>query len=241
MVQSSIATAADCADAMLTARRARNFLSAFLFVILLAQLGLFCAVRFTHFFDKQIPPGPPTPPAVVAVAASGITITPATHPSAAVASVSQTVEILQYLVGVTDFLGIVFVLVLAFVLLLMLLVMIVGRLIGVSHVTTAYVLCLLLAGMLFPWQAFLNNANLTAGEFRVPGVLYTWNELSQQAHFATDDWHMALLKWARFVGFPVVALILLVMVQTKSSKGLSMALGDDDTIPLEPHAAEHQP
>lgn len=241
MVQSSIATAADCADAMLTARRARNFLTAFLFVIILGQLALFCAVRFSHFFDKQIPPAS----ASIVVAGSGITITPATQPSMPATLMAKTsemgAEFLQYLVGITDFLGIVFVLVLAFVLLLMLLVMIVGRLIGVSHVTTAYVVCLLLAGLLFPWQAFLNNANLTAVEFKIPGVLYTWHELSQHAHFPTDDWHIALLKWSRFVGFPVLALILLVLVHTKSSKGLGMALGDDDSIPLEPHSTEHQP
>src|SRR6202035_1806016 len=67
---------------------------------------------------------------------------------------------LQCLVALIDFLGIVLAVVLALVLLLIVGIMLVGRLIGVARVTSAYIWCLVLGVLLFPWQAFLSNATL---------------------------------------------------------------------------------
>jgi hypothetical protein len=36
------------------------------------------------------------------------------------------------------------------------------------------------------------------------------------------------LRWARFVGFPVLAIIVLLIVQAKSSRGLRAALGESE-------------
>jgi hypothetical protein len=36
------------------------------------------------------------------------------------------------------------------------------------------------------------------------------------------------LRWARFVGWPALAIILLLMVQAKSSRGLRAALGESE-------------
>ena len=235
MVQSSIATAADYADAMLTARRARNLLFALLLIVLLLQLGLFCTARFTTLLDKQIPN-------TVATPGSSVTVTPANQAKTKAVSFADKFsgEFLQYLVGATDFLGMAFVMVLSIVLLLMVLVMVVGRLIGVSQVTSAFLWCVLLAALLFPWQAFLNYPGVTGADFKIPGVLYTWNELRDLAHFPTSNLHEAVLKWARFVGFPVLAIVLLIVVQAKSGKGLKIALGEAE-LELEPHAKEQQP
>jgi len=38
----------------------------------------------------------------------------------------------------------------------------------------------------------------------------------------------SVLKWARFAGFPLLALLLLLMVQAKSSRGLKFALGESE-------------
>src|SRR3954453_19606655 len=102
----------------------------------------------------------------------------------------------------------------------------VGRLIGVARLTSAFVWCVFLALLLFPWQAFLQNTDFT-GDFKLPGVLYTWAELIHPvvgAKFSHADLNQAILRWARFVGWPVIALILLLMVQAKSSRGLRAAL-----------------
>ena len=101
----------------------------------------------------------------------------------------NTLTALSYLTAAIDFLGIVLIIVLSFVLLLLVKIMLVGRLIGVARVTSAYIWCILLGVMLFPWQAFLINptvnapaASLVVGqpttEFKIPGVLYTWTEVT---------------------------------------------------------------
>jgi hypothetical protein len=207
----SIATAADYADAMLVARRAKNWLFGLLLLILLLQLGLFFTARYAHV----LPMDQATPTASAQPASATTFLHDRRAP-----------QLLQYLIGLTDFMGIALALVLASVIYLLLKIMLVGRLIGVSYVTSAYIWCLVLAVLLFPWQAFLNNQNFT-GDMRIPGVLYTWNELVQFARFPNDNIQNAILKWARFVAFPLASVIILLTVQTGSSKGLRKALGEE--------------
>ena len=59
------------------------------------------------------------------------------------------------------------------VILLIAKIMLVGRLIGVAQVTSAFIWCVFLVVLLFPWQAFLQSTDFT-GDFKIPGVLYTW-------------------------------------------------------------------
>jgi len=132
------------------------------------------------------------------------------------------------------------------VLLLIVMIMLVGRLIGVSHVTSAFIWCVLLAVMIFPWQAFLLGTYRTARPpadaspgladayrhadpaFKIPGALYTWEELRRDYSFDNLSAAQSVLKWARFAGFPLLALLLLLMVQAKSSRGLKFALGESE-------------
>jgi hypothetical protein len=213
-IPSPIATAADYADALLSARRAKNVLFWLLLAMLLLQLGIFLLAKYT---DLVLP-------AVVSNAT--------THP----ASTSRTLLslFLQYLTGIIDFLGLAFSIVFSLTLLLILQILIMGRLLGVSHLTTAYVTSLLLAVLLFPWQAFLNFSDLAGANFRLPGVLYTWAELVRESHFEQLTGPAALLKWWRFVGFPLVAIALLLVIQSRSRRGLRRALGEIDTTPSAP-------
>jgi hypothetical protein len=151
-------------------------------------------------------------------------------------------DILRYVIPLTDFFGMTLAIVLCVVLLLIVMIMLVGRLIGVSHVTSAFIWCVILAVMLFPWQALLIGSKrpptelpspyLASSEqqlhpdFKLPGALYTWPELKRDVYF--EGGLPGALKWARFVGFPVVALLLLLMVQAKSSRGLKFALGESE-------------
>jgi hypothetical protein len=135
-------------------------------------------------------------------------------------------DFLRYWIGVSDFLGIIAPVVLAVDLLLILGIMLVGRLIGVSHLIGAFLWCVVLAVLLFPWQAFLINATFTSPEFRIPGVLYNWAELILRVHEHDAGWKLVVLFWARFIGFPVVALGILVKIQTASRHGMRMALGE---------------
>jgi len=217
MTRTTLAVAADYADAMLVARRWKNIMVLLLLLFLLIQVGLFLAVRFSG--DAAAAPATTQP-----VSWSGHDLsTPC-----------------EWLINVVDFLSIICVVVLAIVLLLIVAIMLVGRLIGVARVTGAFVGCVILAALLFPWQSLWDYPvagtdqtapppveNLEVGpRFGLPGVLYTWPELRHRAHFP-GAWSAATyLGWARFVGWPGVAMILLLSVQARSSRGLRFALGE---------------
>jgi len=221
MPPSNIATAADYADAMMIARRAKNVLFLLLILMLLGQIAIFFVARQTNHVIPMEP----------SLADNVATTAPTTQ--AAVLGDARIGQVLRYLTALIDFLGIVLVIVLAVVILLIAKIMLVGRLIGVAQVTSAFVWCVFLAVLLFPWQAFLQNTDFT-GDFKIPGVLYTWNELvhptlgAKFGKTASLDVLQSGLKWARFVGWPVVAVILLLVVHAKSSKGLRAALGETE-------------
>src|SRR4051812_24873598 len=202
MTDPAIATAADYADAMYTARRSKNLLVLLIFVMLLIQLGLFFAARYTTYI---VPSAATTQPA------------------------PRWVDGLQYLVGASAFLGVILTIVLSFVLLLIVNIMLVGRLIGVAKCTSSYIWCLVLIVLLFPWQAFLSNQTFNDPNFKIPGVLYTWDELRVLAKFGmTQPINMSesVLRWSRFVAFPVIAIMIVLSIQIKSNRGLRQAFGE---------------
>jgi hypothetical protein len=234
MPPSNIATAADYADAMMIARRAKNALFLLLMAMLALQIVTFFVARLTNHV---------IPPAESSLAS---TVSPTTAPSAttqpsptAAAVAAETGnhtattlagQVLRYVTALIDFLGILLIIVLAMVILLIAKIMLVGRLIGVAQVTSAFIWCVFLVVLLFPWQAFLQNTDFT-GDFKIPGVLYTWSELTHPtlgAKFQGLDVYQTALRWTRFVGAPVVAMILLLVVQAKSSRGLRAALGESE-------------
>jgi hypothetical protein len=248
----NLAVAADYADAMLVARRAKNWLFLLLLLALLVQIGIFFVARF------------------VPTAHLTATIQTAGAATAVVGEQRTAAPLIRWLIAMTDFLGIAMVIILAIVLLLIVGIMLVGRLVGVTHVTAAFVWCIVLAVLLLPWQTLLNSDTRTirllkdwrghsAGEListdgssaaalidvgaadnaagfaattvpdvRVPGVLYTWPELARDYDFSNTNTKLAILKWTRFVGFPVLALIMLMTIQVRSSRGLRYALGESE-------------
>jgi hypothetical protein len=220
MTRTTVAVAADYADAMLVGRRWKNLLVLLLTVFLIIQIGVFFFVRFYSGGSLTLTAGSTTQPALTA-----------TH---------DFTPGLAWLTNFVCFLSMVCVVVLAVVLLLIVGIMLVGRLVGVSHVTSAFVWCVLLAALLFPWQSLWNypvagttqtspdtNETLAVGpRYGLPGALYTWPELEHQAHFSNADYRFAWLKWARFVVWPLVALLILGSVQVRSTRGLRFALGE---------------
>ena len=208
MPESAIATAADYADAMLTARRAKNWLFLILLVLLLLQVAIF----FMYHYDVI---------RLTAPMARRVVATTTATPAAITEQETVGRLLLTYLVGLSDFLGIVLMIVLALVLLLIMNIMLVGRLIGVARVTSAYVWSLVLLVLLFPWQAFLGSY-----AFKIPGVLYTWDDLVALGRWDVLTWQESFLKWSRFAGFPIIAIILLMRVQVMSSRGIRQALGE---------------
>jgi hypothetical protein len=208
----AIETAADYADALMTSRRAKNALVLILILILLVQLALFFLVRYDIVKTPTLPPD-----------------------SAAVATTQPAPRdwwtMMHYVIGLTAFLGVALSVVLSFVVMLILNIMLVGRLVGAGRLTSAYIWAVIAVVFLFPWQAFLNNVGLTPDQatFKIPGVLYTWYELTDPevgAKFPTDRAEVAVLKWFRYVVAPVVAILILLVIQVKSNRGLKQALGE---------------
>src|SRR5580765_8242384 len=116
MTRSTIAVAADYADAMLIARFWKNLLFLVLFLILLVQIGVFLGVRF--YTSKTD---------------AGLTINSTVTTQPTVLAGQDLSSGLFYLVNVTVFLAMIAVVVLSVVLLLIVGIMLVGRLIGVTH------------------------------------------------------------------------------------------------------------
>lgn len=209
MTQSPLATAADYADALFTCRKARTWSFWLILLMLLGQVALFFIARYTTVLARLESTAATTQPIVNRF----------------------TAETLHYFVGLSTFLGVILAIVLAVVLLLIINIMLVGRLIGLAQVTGAFIWCLLLILLLFPWQGFLSDQNVV-GDFKIPGVLYTWSELMRNARFGLAEraeLSQLVLKWARFIGFPLLALVILICVQVRSGRGLRRALGEDDT------------
>jgi hypothetical protein len=211
-----IATAADYADAMMTARKAKHVIILVLLLVLLGQMTIFFLARYNV-----------------------INISPdATAVTTAVATTQQSkvnwTEVWHTLMGVCLLLGMVLPIVLGFVLLLIVNIMLVGRLIGVARLTGAYIWCLVLLVLLFPWQLFwaATDFSTTEASWKLPGVLYTWYEITHPtvgAHFAAEPmFPNATVHWARYVAFPLLALIILLAIQVKSNRGMRQALGEDD-------------
>lgn len=217
MHDNDIATAADYADAMLIARRGKNVLVVLLILMILGQLALFFTLRY-----DLLP----------------ITSSASTMPSTAPAM--NYYDLLHYGCAACLAGGLILTLILSFVLLLIVNIMLVGRLIGVSRLTSSYLWCLVLLVLLFPWQAFLNNAGLTMEQaaWKLPGVFYTWTEVSNPVTGATfhsdqSNLPMAVMKWTRYVGFPVIALLMLLVIQLKSNRGMRQALGEEEATPAQ--------
>lgn len=270
MTRTTLAVAADYADALLVARRSKNGLFLLLLLFLLLQLAVFFMYRYDalHVVSK----GNPTSTASAAVTVdrsgaaieAGVTTQPAqTSPLPARSSGREiTLGLYKWVLNGTGVLGMALIIVLAVVLLLTAVIMLVGRLIGVSHVTSAFVWCVLLAALLFPWQSLLNSGSQPLGgaglgatstsadleqaaytsppvkDQKLPGVLFTWTEVERDARFETSHFNAeTVLHWARFVAWPVVAMLLLLTIHVKSGRGLRFALGEAD-IPVEVNAVK---
>lgn len=209
----AITIRADYADALISARRAKGWLVAILLIIFLGQIAIFFCAR------KWLPEG-----------STSATTQPIAN--------AGNIEKLRYVVGLFDVVGLLSSILLSIVLLLIVNTMLVGRLVGVGKLTSAFILSLVLLVLVFPWQALLSNPAINGipapGDFKFSGILYTWAELIHPnlgAKFPGDKLDVAVLRWARYVGFPIVAVIILLVVHLRSARGLRMAMGGDITAP----------
>jgi hypothetical protein len=215
--QRVIAIAADYADALLVARRAQRVLLLFLVLIVLAQLAIFFTA---HFAEGVLPKLSTASVQAGAVATSQPSVGSRT-----------TADWLQYATAVSLYGGMILSILLVLTLFLTIHIMLVGRLIGVRDVTRSLVLSFVLLFLLMPWQTLLVTRSIDSAAFVLPGILYTWREISERVPLGTpSDIAVQILYWGRFVGLPIVGLIFLLLVQVRSGRGLKYALGEEEII-----------
>jgi hypothetical protein len=256
-----LAVSADYHDALVAARRAKSWLFLLLLLGILAQITVFFLAKFevlkigpggeaSMSMSTKVHTSSTTAPTTSTTTSTGEDTTTTTH----VVDTSVTVEKktvsggpVAWVINSTVYLASVLSIVLSCVVLLIVLIMLVGRLIGVSHATSAYVWAAFLAVLLFPWQLFysaetakpipaLASASaiekpapqIDVNDYRIPGALYTWGELTQGVQLDGAQTQVKVLRYARFVGFPLLALIVLLIVKAKSGRGMKLALGETE-------------
>ena len=230
MPNPGVATAADYSEALTVVRRVKSLLALFLLLMLLGQIAIFFLVRYDIVRLNPVTNAPDSVSVPHMKSDNDVAMTPTTLPAAA----DRLGDVMHYVTGVVILAGIAISIVMAMVLMLIDHIMLVGRLIGVGKVTSALCWAFLLVVLLFPWQYFMSNAALTFTDFRVPGVLWTWDEMASRAHFTSSfdsaGWADTTLSWFRFVGAPLVAIVITLLIQARSNRGLKMAMGEDELL-----------
>jgi hypothetical protein len=92
-----------------------------------------------------------------------------------------------------------------------LMVSLVGRLGGINHIARAFILALIMAALIIPWQTLFGSS--------VTGVAYWPNELQLPHWLEAKDVGMpnVIFYYLRFTGLWIIVLLLLIMSQVRSS------------------------
>jgi len=87
-------------------------------------------------------------------------------------------------------------------------VSLVGRLGGINHISRAFILALIMAALIIPWQRLFG--------WNVVGVAYGSEELLRWFDAKADGVPNVIFYYLRFCGLWLVALLLLIMTQVRS-------------------------
>jgi hypothetical protein len=220
MAVPGIATAADYSEAIGVARRAKSVVALLLLLMLVLQVTAFFLIKYEVLKISG----------VNTVSTVGVDVGNAVDVPTTQASADKVYNLMHYVSGLTLLLGLAFSVLLSVLLCMIGHIMLVGRLIGVGKVTSALVWSFVLLLFLFPWQVFAHSTDLS-----IPGTLWSWDELVRRYAFennfdGVDNIAQTLLNWFRFAGAPLVAIIVVLLVQLKSNRGIRMAMGEDEVL-----------
>lgn len=232
----STAASAVYHDALTTARFWRNVCFFILFLAIAGQLALLFTARYTNYIpvdgasgQMNVEPAAPAEPATQPDEVDESAVEDAVE-----RVMPSTDRELKHWIHAALYASLwgalIFSILMSLTLLFTTLVMLNGRTIGVAKEVSAFFWSLVLILLLVPWQWILNHPTIAGGAFHLPGVLYTWPELDQGARFGNAD----IMGWARFVIWPVFALLVLFMVQARARRGVREALGEDLQMIEEP-------
>ena len=203
-------------------RAAKNWFWWLMLLAVLINLGTYIAVRCWRVLDRS--PGFRQDLAELRIAQEP-PAGPAAQPAQEQAETSVASEgfyqTLNALLPIAQTLGLVCSLLLVLSMLLSVSVALVGRLDGVGHLTSALVWSIVLAALFVPWEAAFPGVI-------VPGVLFGRGELivkTAEVTWGAADvaWNDQVLHFARFVGYPLLALVLWLAVQVKYTRAFHQA------------------
>ncbi len=200
-------------QALRSVRAAKNVFVLLILAALLVQLAGFCLVRFGVV---PLPSGceaTTTAPAAWTASASAPASQPAARSAAACAAADMLVLGMHWALPATKFLAMVLAILLAITLLVSVQLAILGRTGGAAAVTSGFFWSLLLLMVLVPWQQFYGGNMATGATFNFGTLLEGSARVLR--HHATAPWDELAYYYARFAGYPVIALLLLLLVQAK--------------------------
>lgn len=128
-------------------------------------------------------------------------------------------NVMLVLLPVFRFVALVAALLLTLTLLIELMVSLTGQLGGAGSFAGAFVWSALLALLFIPWDRAL------LGPWIPPSVMYYGPDLVPDTSAivwnrpANIDWEPTILYWVRYVAYPVVAILILIVIQAKFSRG----------------------
>jgi len=154
-------------------------------------------------------------PADVPPATAGATVAPAEAQAADEGPVGGFLgkfdfELLARVTGVANGILIVSGILFALTVFFCLMVSLVGRLGGINHIARAFILSLIMAALIIPWQRLFGS--------NVVGVAYGAEELVHWFDAKAEGLPNVIFYYLRFCGLWLVVLLLLIMTQVRSSR-----------------------
>jgi len=187
-------------DAFKVVRLAKNVLMVIILLSILVQLG---GVILVEFVGLPAAPAPPANEAAGVPAASG---------PAQTADPSPLRTTVFWLLPATKFTALAACLLLVLTLMFSVMLSLVGRLGGIAGFMRAFFLSLILLAMLVPWQQIV-KASFACG------ALFNLDQLEEARRKLQDNTLAQILHYARFIAYPLLAMLVLATVQITFSKG----------------------
>jgi len=211
MAQDYKANLSEYVDAMKSVRLAKNIFLLLMILAVLVVLAGFVVLSFTDKLDACHGPATAMAPADAAVAAEAAAVWDKAF--------GLAMDLGKFLAPVAAAL-------MVFTLFLGVMVALVGRLGGAGHLVGALFWALILVAVLVPWQGLFHSPY-------VNGALYSLPEAATEAGKVVKGWSAAqvtamdrILYYARFLGYPIIAVLFWVVVQVRFAAGYRKVLAD---------------
>ncbi|GAH70287.1 unnamed protein product, partial [marine sediment metagenome] len=197
------------ADALRSARLAKNIFWWAILVMIAVQLFGFCMVRFVGVID-----------AAPQLATNDRIFVKDTYEQPAQDRARAWYDVLHWLMPASKFLALATALLLSLSLLFAVKLSLLGRLGGVAGLVGAFFWSLVLLALVIPWQQVPRESSFASGALCNLGYLNRWTKDVQPSWGAENvPWLTYVLYYARFIALPVVTVLVALIVQGKFARG----------------------